>query len=126
MSDEARLRIFLETNPDFQKQTIRFSDVFSEAASAKEKAKAYLMDVVWHNLAKVQAMYRSTFGVKFGGSLAPIARSIETRHDIVHRNGVSKDGSPVHVDDSDVRFLAQAASTLVAEIEKDMSQRDPF
>jgi enamine deaminase RidA (YjgF/YER057c/UK114 family) len=125
MSDDARLRVFLETNPDFQKQTVRFSDVLSQAASVKERAKAYLLDVVWHNLAKVQAMYTSTFGVKFGASLAPIARSIETRHDIVHRNGISKTGSPVHVGESDVRSLADAAMTLVVDIEKGMSQPDP-
>lgn len=116
--DQALLRKFLETTPEFQKRTIPYSDVFKAADDAREEAKKYLLDVVWHNLAKVQAMYRDTLGIDFGDKLAAVARAIPKRHDIVHRNGKDKDGVAVAITKKDVAALSAAVQTLADDVKK--------
>ena len=87
---------YLERTPEFQQKKVPYSEILKEAASVRESVKQQLLDVVWHNLPKVSKMYESTFDVAFP-SYGEIAQAISTRHDIVHRNGKRKDGSPVAV-----------------------------
>ncbi len=95
LHDQDLLRQFLETTPEFKQRSVSFSEVLVVAEKVPEEAKRYLLDVVWHNLAKVQVMYRDTLGVDFGRAITSVARAIPIRHDIVHRNGKKKDGTKV-------------------------------
>ena len=66
LSDHSNLRRFVESTPEFRKQQIPYSELFKAVDLAKNEAKRYLLDVTWHNLAKVQAMYRDTLSVDMG------------------------------------------------------------
>ena len=46
------------------------------AEGAREKAKQHLLGLVWHNLAKIQPMYRETLRVDMSEGLAEVARAI--------------------------------------------------
>lgn len=118
LDDEDLLAKFVQTNPDFAKETVPCSQVLSAAEAIKEKVKSYLLDVVWHNMAKVQAMFASALEIRFGKHLGPIAKAIPTRHDIVHRNGKSKDGEVVVVGRDDVTALVDSVLALASHIEE--------
>ena len=120
LSEDVALRKFIETTPEFNKQTITYSEVFKAADSAKQEARRYLLDVVWHNIAKVHAMYRDTLDVTLSAGLSVVATAIPLRHDIVHRNGRDKDGILISVSAADVRSLVKNATDLVADIEKQL------
>jgi hypothetical protein len=122
LRDEDLLERFVEANPDFAKQQVPFNLVLKEAANVRERVKVYLLDVVWHNLSKVSAIYGDTMQIKFGKSLKPIAAAIRTRHDIVHRNGKTKDGNPIELSADDVRTLAADASVLAKLIATNIPQ----
>jgi hypothetical protein len=62
----------------------------------------YLRNMVWHNLAKANAMYRAAFDIDLFKLLgdenkAILLRAVEHRHDCVHRNGTDKEGKKLDV-----------------------------
>lgn len=114
------LRRFVETTPDFKKRSLPFSEVFQAAENARDEAKKYLLKLVWHNLAQVQAMYTDTLSVDMRPHVADVAKAIPKRHDIVHRNGRDQDGDPVTVSRSDVKELSAAVGRLADHIEREL------
>ena len=120
LTDSAHLRRFIETTPDFQKRSLKYSDVFRAADDAADEAKRYLLDVVWHNLARAQALYRDTLGIDIRPKLPDVVKAVPMRHDIVHRNGRDKSGVVVMVSPEEVRELIGAVEDLVHDIERQL------
>jgi len=118
LADPTALRKFIESAPEFKKRVVPYSEVFNSVDKAREEAKRYLLDVVWHNVAKAQALYRDTFGIRFPAPFAEIAGAIPKRHDIVHRNGRNVEGAKVVVTVDDVRALSTAVSALAEKIDE--------
>ena len=122
LNDNALLRKFIETTPDFKKQKLSVSDVFDAVDKAEDKAKEYLREIVWHNLHRVKPMYRDVLNVEFPDS-RPTFRAIKVRHDLVHRNGKTKDGEPIQIDKGLVLALAREAEDFVRQIDLDLPLR---
>ncbi|MEK6304216.1 MAG: hypothetical protein AABO41_26305 [Acidobacteriota bacterium] len=122
MSDAGVLRRFLETTPEFKAEKISLADVFKAAEEAEAKAKAYLGNVVWHNIGRVMPMYRATLDIEFRGDTSVVFRAILTRHDIVHRNGKRRDGSEILIKPSDVSCLISSVEFLVQGIDDQLSR----
>ena len=114
------LQQFVKTNPDFQKRSLKYSDLFEAAARVREEVKAYLLDVVWHNLPKVQNMYDAVLGVKLGPAFEDVAKAIAVRHDIIHRNGVTKDGKLIELTATDLNALIAKTTELADYVEAQM------
>lgn len=117
LEDSMKLRVFIETTPEFQDLRIPFAHAFQAAEDSGEEAAKYLAGVVWHNLWKVAAMFKATFGIDFGAHLGILMKRVAVRHDIVHRNGHDKDGKPIDVTADDVRGFMQESRELVDLIE---------
>jgi hypothetical protein len=104
-----------------QNRSLKYSEVFHAANTVREEVKAYLLEVVWHNMGKVtNKMYQAGFGVDFGAALGNVAKAIAIRHDIVHRNGVTKDGKPVEPGPDDLQALIVDVTALAYIIERQM------
>ena len=56
---------------------------------------------MWHNLRKVDGLYREAFDKKLCLT-KDLVSAVEKRHDIVHRNGKTKDGTEVEISKEDV------------------------
>jgi len=123
LKDMALLRRFIETTPEFKNRTVSYSNLLSEAEKAPEEAKRYLLDMIWHNVAKVENMYRDTLQIDFRSAIKDIARAVSVRHDIVHRNGRKKDGSKVSVGPTEVELLMADATLLIELIEEQYNSR---
>ena len=118
LREERHLRRFVETNLEFGKKTFSLSEVFKQAEKIPDEAKRYLTDMVWHNLAKVQAIYRATLNISFGSEFSAVGRAIQIRHDIVHRNGRTKEGAVIALQRSDVEKLIADVTALVRTIDQ--------
>ena len=116
-ADETLLRKFVETTPKFEKQNLPLSKVFSARENIEGRVREHLLEVVWHRLAKVEPMFRDTLGIEFPSDVKELHRAIIIRHDCVHRNGKTKDGNELMLDESKVKDLLSEASKLVAWIE---------
>jgi hypothetical protein len=116
------MRRFVETTPEFQVEKIALADVFKAMEDIEGTGKAYLVDLVWHHLERVRPMYGATLGIEFPSDAAEIFRAVRTRHDIVHRNGKTKDGVEINVTKSDIQNLIAAVEGFVQHIDKQISR----
>lgn len=115
------MRRFIETTPEFQAEKIPLADVFKALEQVEQRAKSYLVDVVWHHLHRVKPMYLDTLEIEFPSEMGPLFRAVHLRHDIVHRNGKTKDGKEIIVTAMDVSDLIGQVETFVQELDKQVA-----
>jgi len=123
--DEKVLRKFVETTPEFKKQNLPLSEVFSARENISSSVQEHLLEVVWHRLDKVQPMFRDTLGIRLPSDVKELHRAIIVRHDCVHRNGKTKDGEERVLNESHVKDLLSEASKLVTWIESGGTDSEP-
>ncbi len=116
------MRRFIETALAFPNEKVPLSEVFNEVEKIEQKARRYLIDVVWHNLGRIKPMYRETFGIEFPSDSGEIFRAILIRHDIVHRNGKTKDGKEIHISPTDITGLIGVVEKFVQQIDTQLSE----
>jgi hypothetical protein len=117
IADPKRLRMFVETTPEFQKEKIPLSDVFNAHDAIKAKVEAHLLEFVWHRLEKVKPMFHDTLGIEFPPDMNELFTAVVIRHDLVHRNGRKKDGQEHILNESIIEALIHKAEGLVSAIE---------
>lgn len=108
-------RNFIESYPDFKERKIEMSRIFAEQERIKETAKKVMVEVIYHNLAKVSKMYNATFKIAFP-DIATMAKCVHIRHDIVHRNGKTVDGKSVPLNKEVISKLIRETSAFVREV----------
>jgi hypothetical protein len=131
--DEAFLRRFVESHPNFQKRQVKYSDIFKLHDDLASSVKRELAAVLWHNLPRVSKMFRATLDVEFG-DFADLGRAVTVRHDIVHRNGRTTAGERIAIGVDEVRKVVALVQTLVDSVEKQVNENlhggeqpgDPF
>jgi hypothetical protein len=114
-NDIKYLRAFVETYPDFKQQKIDLSEVFKSHEVIKETASKVMQDVIYHNLWKVKLMYINTFNIEFP-DLSNMNKYSSIRHDLVHRNGKTKDGGIVPITDHFVTDLIKEVLDFIKKI----------
>lgn len=119
LSDSKLIRNFVETYPDFTKQKFELKDIFTEYDRLHKTIKIVLLDTIYHDLRKVREMYRSTFKIEFPDITEPI-KCVLIRHDIVHRNGKSKNGILLDINADQVSTTIQIINLFVTEIAKSL------
>jgi len=122
-ADRALLQKYLDSDPKFKEHKISYKDVLREAQRVEDEARKELLDVVWHNVGKVKPMYANVLGVDLG-NMDVIGAAIQTRHDIVHRNGRRKDGTMIDVSPADIEGLLQDITMLSGRVEIKFSLRN--
>lgn len=106
---------FIETHPEFKKRKFELKDIFVEKDKLKDTATKIMMDTIYHNLPQVREMFTSTFNIEFP-NIEEIFKFVIERHDLVHRNGKTKEGVRVTVDDKKINELIKVTSDFVSEI----------
>ena len=77
--------------------------------------------ISWHNLERVKPMYKNTLVIEFPTELKKLCNAIRVRHDIVHRNGKTKDGKEYEILQSDVKELISIVEDFVCKIDGQLS-----
>jgi hypothetical protein len=120
MNDDHLLRRFVETTPEFQKEKIPLSHIFQTMEGIKSKTQHYLARMVWHHLDKVKELYSHTLKVEFPQDLKMLFSAVVLRHDIVHRNGKTKDGKDLLIISSDVIELIKTVTAFVLHVDEQL------
>lgn len=71
---------------EFREASYKLSDLIEKNMSVRDIAIEKLQNTVFHNLGKISKLYESGLGITFP-NFGSLAKAIEIRHDIVHRNG---------------------------------------
>ena len=108
-------RNFIETHPEFKKRKFELKEIFEEYDKLKETAKVVMLDTIYHNLPSVSQMFKDTFKIEFP-SIKEVYECVLKRHDLVHRNGKTKEGTPVELDENTIKELMEKVSNFVEEI----------
>jgi hypothetical protein len=115
---------FIETYPELKNMKVPLSAVSNIAATLDRIVANKLSGVVWHRLDLINKMYFNTLGVKFPSDLKVIKKAILERHDIVHRNGLNKDGQRGQWDTEAITDVIDAVKKLADAIECQMAKQD--
>lgn len=89
-SDRKHLQRVMRVVPD-KTQKYSADDLIKFADDFEKSVLSLLSEVIWHNLDKVRKFYGDVLRIEFDERILPdLHRAIEFRHDIVHRNGISR------------------------------------
>jgi len=115
------LKRFIGSHPEFKNQKFEIRDIFDKYDEIENIAQKVMLDTIYHNLPIVRNMYRDTFKINFP-DFSEIYKSVLTRHDLVHRNGFTKNGQKVEIKKEDINQLMNNVKSfvrkLVTELEK--------
>lgn len=115
-SSDNLFRKFVETFHEFHKKKFELNELFRVQDEIKDKASKAMRDVIYHNLPKVKGMYQDTFEIKFP-EFSEISESVFKRHDLVHRNGKTKDGNIHQIKRTDIDTLCGMVDKFVDELQ---------
>jgi len=104
----------------------KLSDIAANPSFVTDKVIGYLRGLVYHNIQKVDLLYRTALEIRiFGdGDLnGRLLEAIKYRHDCVHRNGNDKDGNRLDIfTKAYVGSVADLMRDLVDRVERDMAE----
>jgi len=126
LANREYLEKFIETHPSFKKQKISLSSIFHEYKLIEDKAKSIMLDTVYHKLSNIKKMYESTFSIQFP-EISIMQKFIQQRHDLVHRNGKTKQGEHIVLNKNVINELIDSASSLVNDVSEKLEYGEiPF
>ena len=119
------LQRFVESHPEFKKQKIQLSELYSMSVTIKEKAKSVMMGTIYHKLPVVKEMYEATFYIDFP-DITVMQKYIAQRHDLVHRNGKTTEGKRLRINDRKIETLIASAVHFVEKVSAAIDDEIPF
>ncbi len=128
-SDEAtKALLSKDKHANQQKFSIR---AFAENPKlVEETLKKYLLDILYHNLAKVRFLYSAALNLDIflnEDDENALLKAVDYRHDCVHRNGYDKDGkkldffTKVYVEE-----VGEAIERMVESVHSSLEKDAPF
>jgi hypothetical protein len=111
---------FVKSFKDFKDKSFPLSDLFEKYNDIDNICKKALLDVMFHNLAKVKGMYSDTLNVDLG-NISEAAKAIQIRHHLVHRNGKDKDGKHFIVTKEVVSSLLDNIEEFISKVDEQVS-----
>jgi hypothetical protein len=79
-----------------------------------------MLDTIYHNLPKASIMYRDTFEIDFP-KIQNAYKYVLKRHDLVHRNGKTKEGKIVVTDEKAIEELIKTINELVYGVAENLN-----
>jgi len=113
--NEDYFKNFIETHPEFKKQKFELREIYKEYEKLEETAKRVMLDTIYHNLPTVSLMFAGTFKIEFP-TIKEVYELVLKRHDLVHRNGKTKEGNPVDMDEKAINDLIEKVTKFIDEV----------
>lgn len=113
--DEDSLRLFVEKCGELGKRKLELKDIYCRKEHLRKEVKEYLDSQLYHKFDKVRKLYKNGLNIDIGNTDA-IEGAIAIRHDIVHRNGKTKDGQIRSITKKDVENIWEDVQKLITRI----------
>ncbi|MCD1598215.1 hypothetical protein [Rheinheimera aquimaris] len=85
--------------------------------NAKGLAVKELSSILYHNIPKVIRTYEAVLGKRLNIDMSQVDVITKIRHDIVHRNGKTKDGTLVHIDEEKILASIESIEIFAKELQ---------
>lgn len=110
---------FVETHPEFKARKFELRDIFKQQKQLESIVKKTILDTIFHNLSSVKNMYEDTFEIEFP-NIQKMYKYVMIRHDLVHRNGKTKEGVDVRIEDIQIDELISDTKQFIEIICKEL------
>lgn len=117
LNNDQLIRKFVKSNTDFSERKIALNDIFETIDNINIEVRKYLLDLIWHNLAKVKNLYKYTLEIDFPGNMEKLYRAVAIRHDIVHRSGKTKAGKTIEITKENLIELLDEVKSFADQID---------
>lgn len=117
--DDESIRKFVENCKDFSEKKLNLQEIYRRLGALESEIKEYLDSLLYHNLFKIKVLYLECFGIDLG-DLKELSKKVAKRHDIVHRNGKTKEGNDLNISKADVEQIWKEVKDLVERIESQL------
>lgn len=127
LADEKRLGRLLAGDKELAKERFTLAEIQENPGLIRDRVGAYLADIRYHNLAKVDTLYRIALKVELLKETAQREKlfvAIQHRHDCVHRNGRDKNNEKLTVFTK--AYVTETAELFRAVVEKVDLALSPF
>ncbi len=121
VTNSERTEKLLTTAPEFLEKKYSMTEVIDWQKNMSARLGEFLHGIAWHNLGKVRPMYESVLDVVFPVEFGELCRAVAIRHDIVHRNGRTKDHRVHRLSERELLDLVALADRFVMQIESQLA-----
>jgi len=111
------IKKLLKTSSDFQKRKFNASELVTWLNDMKQSAEEYLLNITYHNIWRVKSMYKEVLKVEFPKDIEDIHKAIMIRHDLVHRNGKTKEGIEITIKKEDIKQILEKIKEFIKIID---------
>ena len=117
LSDKKYKRAFVETYFDYKKEKFVLNNFFVVMENIDKNIAKTLNELLYHNLAKIKCIYKATLNVDLG-DISVLAKAVEIRHDIIHRNCKHTDNTSFEITETQLDNLIKCVDTFITYIEE--------
>lgn len=121
LKSEKFTKSFVSTFKDFKERSIRLSELFEYHNKIDIVCRQAMLDVLYHNLPKVKGMYKDTLDVDLG-DIGIAHKAVQKRHDLVHRNGKSKEGTNLQLTKESIKKLLSDIENFITKIDNQINK----
>ncbi|PCJ99973.1 MAG: hypothetical protein COA45_03940 [Zetaproteobacteria bacterium] len=107
---------------ELKNKNFKLEQFLLESASVDKIVLGQLRKYLYHDVVRVMEIYKATLGFQCSHDLGDLIKITSMRHDIVHRNGKDNDGTPVHLNLTDLNMSIDKIESFVKYL--DDSLRD--
>ena len=107
----------LKLTPEFNKDKFNLNKAYDWIENVNDNIIDVLSGISFHNLDKVKSMYENILNIEFPQDIGDIFRAVLIRHDIIHRNGKTKDNDEVLISKQDLNNLIEQTSEFIKNVE---------
>ena len=122
LADRNLLCRLVTTDPTLKARKVELTSLIRGDSTPEKIVREHLLQISWHNLARVRELYKTVLGVDWPDKLGVLYNAVMIRHDIVHRNGRTTDGEERVLSREDVEGVIGAAKDLVNAIDEKVRQ----
>lgn len=126
---ETQLRL-VKHDKDVLAMKFTLAEVLDKPNLVIETITTHLRDISFHNLPRVNALYRAALDIDFFNMLekeevAALNKAVELRHHVVHRNGRDKDGNLLeNFTPTYVKSVLDLTASLVQKLDEAVNPDD--
>ncbi len=120
LSNDKYIKSFFYSFKDFKEQKISLNELFNYAQNAEEIAKKAMLNLIYHNLPKISSLYKAILDISFP-DFSKVQKDIVNRHDLVHRNGKTKKGEHIVINEKFVYEVICRIENFVNEIDQKLN-----
>lgn len=116
LNDEKLFRKFVRTFHGLRERKFQLNEILEKYDQLKDIVKKELLDVIYHDLPKVKGMFEDTFDIEFP-PIGDVAKIVTQRHDMIHRNGKTKEGNEIEINEKIICEVIEKVESLVHDLD---------